>query len=827
MERCCNVFDILNLFADCADFRKDFCLPEDFKGFDQDYASGIFLNLFRKSSKKDTQNNTITVYTFELETDSAIFEGEVRGGGKTGNSTVYKFSFFRNSKEVFSIDIIANGQRELLEKRIHSSTNKNVALYSVFAVILAARYRIDFLDIGKNGVDAKLNSYEQFMNTAAEVEERLVTALWKDSKKSCRVSHYGNMMLRENLTMLINYSHIQAVMDFDCSSNVPSIPGWNVEVKGEGASKQELISKKAKKDELKCGIAKKVIESAGKYPIMDAIMQTRGNDVERITSIVNLLKQICRIRLDFSTRSPNMKNVGITVEIKPIIDSTLEGLGKIREVLYDDAREFTAYDVFQFTGKLAGAISEKGAAEADPEREHRYSFDHGELEEFLNHGSPSAGDMFEILKKPEIGIIMEEHGMYKFKYKQQRLIYRGVYDALRDNDLEDAITAWDLLSRVRENAEENRKTSQHFLWRHDACTFYGTAYLMALNQNKRNRILRGLCKIASDAAIDKRVNQEKAIALLSFYLCEGGRCTGQQREEIFRAAYGRDLYPVQTVIWEYLKKDSYYRNMIVNNLQNACRLEKNVDGSVYGTQDPLFLFLGWDSGWTWKEGEDAVKYFMEACGIQHSSWYGDHKKLNVDVIPDYVREAVTKLESGEACDKILCYVYGLSLILLALANVWIRKSDFGTGIVTRAEILIRENSGLMLKAAVLCDHAVRKYNRLYNEEPSDSWNLCLTLPSGPVRFLTSYSGCITPEDRLELDKTRRDDYRCWYKKESGRWKLLMARLLSFTDFFIDGDEMFPDKQDYCTKDQLTYDGLWGSWEEYIKELESRSFTKQK
>ena len=64
--------------------------------------------------------------------------------------------------------------------------------------------------------------------------------------------------------------------------------------------------------------------------------------------------------------------------------------------------------------------------------------------------------------------------------------------------------------------EQNRKN--HIQWTFDEASIFTTALLNTLTYEKRQHVLDGLCTIASNGDSAVRALQEKAIAILSYYI---------------------------------------------------------------------------------------------------------------------------------------------------------------------------------------------------------------------------------------------------------------------------------------------------------------------
>ena len=65
------------------------------------------------------------------------------------------------------------------------------------------------------------------------------------------------------------------------------------------------------------------------------------------------------------------------------------------------------------------------------------------------------------------------------------------------------------------------------------------------------------------------------------------------------------------------------------------------------------------------------------------------------------------------------------------------------------------------------------------------------------------------------------DYIRWYDNEHGRWKILLARLLSYTDFFSESSTGFVSEEEYTLANFLEYDHIPKEYSDYIHEVKQR------
>ena len=363
--------------------------------------------------------------------------------------------------------------------------------------------------------------------------------------------------------------------------------------------------------------------------------------------------------------------------------------------------------------------------------------------------------------------------------------------------------------------DHNEKTPEHYKWKFDNTSIFGCTFLNTLTYQKRVELLEELCGIASDASKENRKQQERTIALLSYYLCEGTEITRKWQEKLFYAAYSRDLYPIQETMWEYLRVSCpFYKKRIAGALRDACTFDKD---KQFSKESPYYILLGWDR--RNQPGKEEQIFLWESCRYKHHSWFGNPKEgWDYEDAFRKIKAAVKKLKNiKELRDEVLAYVYSLDLLLLAISNVKGRPSDAHYLMEKDVRNLIIDEREVFLEAVVLGDYYTRRFNRVYNQKDPQSWKNELFLLSGPIRFLCMYYDLFAGT-KINLSETRWKAYQGWYcNKEFGRWKVLLTRLLSFTDFFDSPAVKALNKAEYNSSDFLEYDNLPDLYDEFMKQ----------
>ena len=150
-----------------------------------------------------------------------------------------------------------------------------------------------------------------------------------------------------------------------------------------------------------------------------------------------------------------------------------------------------------------------------------------------------------------------------------------------------SISVEDLFSRINEGSFE--QPAGHVGTRYNNLAVFTTAYLMSLSMSERNILLDDLCMVALTPDVTERQRQKQSIGTLTYFLYEGSHLlTGEKRLDIFRAAYGQNLYAIQESMWNYLLKNRVFSDEVAkyyNATHSLC------DATLSEHSMPLYFFL--------------------------------------------------------------------------------------------------------------------------------------------------------------------------------------------------------------------------------------------
>lgn len=758
-----------------------------------------WLNL---SSQSMEESKSISVSSSETYTLTVNFNRNGSGTNKTHTlSFSYQFASSREINPLFSFCRKSNGPDDFVKTRLSKKHRDTATLFACISLFICAEFQIKSfaqMEIAWSTLDKLYASaanleryfYKQIFSTRAYCANIQKRTFKNDQIKTITPAAVAKqqdiILLRQN-----EMSH-----EYECYSDE-----WKVKVTPYRANELRNLYEIA---------AEEIVRSAMAFPLRPSIMRTKDNDSKRKQNIITLLKQLCQIELLFKP------SISAKVTVSPIIASTMQQFDDAFDFLKSEFRNYTKYDALLFIGAFAQYLSQEHDTHACTNKE---------MKTFCRQYSFCSQVCVEEIRQDLLGkvhFIIEEDMHFKFTHKLIRLVFFGIYSGLQENQISQNIRAEDMLLRVAENTLLNRKQSSHIHWNYDPGVIYGCAFLNALNKEKREHVLDGLCRISADANILNRDSQEKAIAILSYYLCEGTEYTGEYREKVFLYAYAKDMYAIQETMWTYLKDNSpFYYNAVEICRDNACKLGED----EYALLDPYYIYLWWDLSAT---KTHHLNFVRNCCIIQHHSWFGKASSKNSSnlKIDDMLQKIDTCIEvlDGQDEEKKLPYVYGLNMLLLSLANIKILPRELDTSEQYSVlceklnDIAVREQ---LIRAAIRCDYYTRKFNRTYNEVRSENWGNDLFLLSGAIRFLCAYP--LSPNGPIELSAEMLERYMKWYGNEKGRWKVLLARLLSYTSFFHQSSAAPITAEMYRSCHFLEYDASQ-DYADFCREIEERCRT---
>lgn len=527
-----------------------------------------------------------------------------------------------------------------------------------------------------------------------------------------------------------------------------------------------------------------VLHAADNYPLLHTLIRTPPTDKTRIDNVRAMLQTVTHIQVN---SGPPFWRFSATIH--PIVNATLALFHDVYKELQE--KTYTRMDVMLTLGKAANALSQSFP----------YALSESEFYPYLSEAEIEVAKT--ISKAPPSKRFLEViEGKYRFRFKQMRLVFLGVHDALHRQKQNPRINADDLYTRINEGSFQ--QAAEHTLWRFDNLVIYTTAYLTSLPLNDRDNLLESLIQDALDASIATRERQQKAIGILSYFLCEGNDfLTNNMRLKIFRATYGQNLYSIQEAMWHYLKNTRIYVNE-VEKFFSASFIPSNIHNEELPA--PFYFFLWWSV----PAYDDLSRNMLrKACQLQHDTWYGRSlSKRCLTDIWDLLDTLLTEFESLTESDLPKPHqIFTLNALLYALANLKVMGQEYNKAAILAHKVdnELLNNTTLsekLQKACILCDYYTRKNGNSYDRILDKSQNNDFYMLSASIRFISAYQP--TWANKYALSDSMITDYTTWYgREENKRWKWLFLRLLAHTNCRID----LPPQQEFDPDVFLAYDHM--------------------
>lgn len=574
--------------------------------------------------------------------------------------------------------------------------------------------------------------------------------------------------------------------------------GWKIEKLGKFNITHDNISV----------LAKNIVNKAFNLPLIYYLIQYKPGNKNRLADVRALLKEILIIH--------NCDDI----TIKPLIKATEESItNHFCRILPN--RSYTLFDAFYCLGSIAYKFRELG----------KIRLSKSEMKAVIEELTPKFESIKQIINDSDGTILIIDRGYYKFKYKHLRVILDGIGKAIDTRSLTIDQQMETITSYAGTVIVDESTTSNHLEWKFDELVIFVTVYLNNMDSLRRNELLLKLIEIAQGMTVTNRRLEARICCCLSYYLYEGVRLPSSITKKIFHASFGLALYNMQNVIWNVISDSTQlYTNTLNEYLKKACTLCEE-EGRKFSEGEPYGIFLYHvNKCWTNIQMNDGNYFLKRSCQLQRSFWWEwSAKKGELEELFELTILANNILKSDALPnDDILSFVYGTNMLLYAYANIInlgseIRRkktlSEFKEIIFSK----LKDASffTIILETVVLCDYYTRIYNRYYDEigEPKRCQEMYLLC--GAFRFvcsyqLTEFDTKITGFDtKICLSSEQKEKYQKWYSQETGRYKCLLYRLLSYTNLSSD-DFVCPSNEDFC-EGFLKYDRMSSDYNVFIND----------
>lgn len=557
------------------------------------------------------------------------------------------------------------------------------------------------------------------------------------------------------------------------------------------------------------GAAEKIVDEVNQQPLMYYLSRKGKDYVDEYRTIVNHT-----VKFEY----------GKTAEIKvsaPI--GSLHANFRSKLLRYAEKKTFSAHDVMVFLGELAKYASKNGKNGYVIDEEAVFkSAIAGEMPRSVITDLMDEGFLVKIRRNKKI--------FYKFSIKQTRLIALAEFQAdsynakLAENpgDLDHIkrITNKILEELLGDSSEigdfsENR-IIDHTKYAFDTVIVYAEVLRIGLDFLLSRRVSDCLILMAQDFTVSRRMQQEEAIALLTYELCEHGNhfLPTQRMEEIFRATYGKNAYKFQVDALPYLLNSSdVYRKIIEEACEKACTL----GAKEYSLADPFFIFYYGElfARDDKKETIDTAEAFLrQSCVLESKNWKNILENRPIEL--SKYKELFDYLKKNPPSEKITSEtpktVVGLNMLLYSAFDVIRDQENLSV------YDLYGENSSdvrkHMNRLILFTDYLTRSLSEEYNEQfcrdKADFNSDSMFLPCGAFR-LTSIKKLLDdfdPDLRYKFeDNNMVAQYQFYLSHERGRYRILLIRLLALVSTYFDDNDLPLDIKDFKDIQFLDYDGI--------------------
>ncbi len=568
-----------------------------------------------------------------------------------------------------------------------------------------------------------------------------------------------------------------------------------------------------------------LIDVLQSHPLLSYYLKWEENESkmnDKRKDLLDFLHQCLRYQEESNAQSDDGKGFYLV----PVIDEViLNKRQRISDLLVNE--DFSSLTYYKFLGKIAEKASHQPNKHAVPIKYVYDLFkDEKEFKEFKENQYDKKLHSFAIKgnKNPRSGkstsdieygqylkefpwfgeFITIEDGMFRFKDKISRLYFTANNLCIDYNEF------W-LFERMLACCEPNEETEDNVVKvssRFDSLILLSTMTMHLMPWRDSQKFLRYLAtEQASLYEAKNRYKQIAAIAIISYSgLLETHLISNSFRAMLLRVAYGYKRYEFQYDQISALLKQPFYKKTIKDHFEKI----RNKPGD----EQPLYFFL-----YHYKElvadfapdkksnNTNLYKCFM----YRDKAWRNDFSSTNeMREFEDFIHNSITEFGKFlyskanvrlNSDYKTIIQIYAIQSFLFAVSHYSQTYS---------IEFLNQNERSQLIKVAIYCDYYTRKFNRLYNkiytggvvtqEEQKKLFLLC-----GPCRV--SCIGEYKIGNKIHLSGNMLNDYKLWLDNEKGRYKILLMRLLAYTDFYDNNTYTGKDVPSINGNDFLQYDNI--------------------
>lgn len=361
-------------------------------------------------------------------------------------------------------------------------------------------------------------------------------------------------------------------------------------------------------------------------------------------------------------------------------------------------------------------------------------------------------------------IIKINHEKYEFSMKNTEIFFRAAKSFLQIN--EDSLCVKETVDDILQYNFIEEASKNHLQVDHQQLLY--SIFIMHLTRfyfGERGviAVLDHLKKLTSSYLAEDREIQKKSLFLITYYLAVNiHKIPLQEAKDLLLVCCGYNLYPAQIPPLRYIVNKN-------ENLKSFMR--ESFLASLSGEGNPVF-FLAQDLVYQ-ANGADPDNYFDSCVQLHKKIWIS-----KTHTFSDSWQKIKEKLQDFLSHDSPSpAMIYGANLLLWGLASI--DNYDDAQKLSKKIE----EKKDLFLKATIRADYLTRIQNHAYVSGERTN----LHLPCGPIRFLSRYH--IPAEEKYRLPPQMSADYKSFLLSEQGRYAAFILRLLSYTDFNFEDDDV--------------------------------------
>ncbi len=307
-----------------------------------------------------------------------------------------------------------------------------------------------------------------------------------------------------------------------------------------------------------------------------------------------------------------------------------------------------------------------------------------------------------------------------------------------------------------------------------------TAFSSMNNVSAKNEFLRKLEEYAKDFSVIRRPAQERAVLTLFYILHECFEIASvKRRREIFNASCSKVTYALVDRLFDALNVQSgdFYIKIVQEAYENAIKGESPLYFFYYHkvitSEEDEFVYLCHKFRADTREGGGEIRTYIDTA------------KIILQAMDDIERREGNKYLEDKK------YIYAMHSLLYALANISLISIEGKNSVLKLVEEYPK-----ILQRLIVVDYLTRK--GVFGERSDDNdGELTKFIRSGkffllcgPTRLVCSLSEKTPKVSLNDLSinyQIKKDnlisDYQKWLTAEEGRYKILLARLLSIIDGF--------------------------------------------